>query len=214
MMDYLKKIAAVGVMAVLLVAMQAYGFTEPTLSPPDGNVSAPLNTGGGVQGKLGTLIVNQHANADSGLGFLVHKGTAQFGSIASSAQRVGVKGKIKIDDGTQGDKKILVSDGSGLGTWKNFSDIGPGCPPNSNCTTLPDGTIIQWGIVDFVDANPKIVTLPRSYSNSAYAISVSGQGESAQSENAVINARHTDARTITLNTDGKRISVSWMTIGR
>lgn len=214
MMDYLKKMSAVGVMAVLLVAMQAYGFAEPTLPPPDGNVSAPLNTGGFPQGKLGSLVVNQHMNADSGIGFLLHKGVAQFGTGASSGPRVVVNGKIKIMDGSQGDKKVLVSDGGGLGTWKNFSDIGPGCPPSSNCTTLPDGTIIQWGIADFVDANPKIVTLPRAYNNTAYAISVSGQGESAQSENAVINARHTDARTITLNTDGKRISVSWMTIGR
>ncbi|MFA5051042.1 MAG: hypothetical protein WC499_02915, partial [Patescibacteria group bacterium] len=46
--------------AILIIGVSAtivFAWTEPTLSPPDGNASAPINIGTTSQGKLGNLGV-------------------------------------------------------------------------------------------------------------------------------------------------------------
>lgn len=46
------------VVSVVLVAGAVYAWTEPTVTPPGGNISAPLNVGSGGQYKLGNLMLN------------------------------------------------------------------------------------------------------------------------------------------------------------
>ncbi|MBI3459259.1 tail fiber domain-containing protein [Candidatus Azambacteria bacterium] len=60
------------------------GFVEPTMSPPDGNVSEPINTGSSTQTKTGDLILN---------------GSVKIGTATIQALTIGGT-KVCLADGT------------------------------------------------------------------------------------------------------------------
>ncbi len=47
------------ILATLLVVAIIYAWTEPSVSPPGGNVAAPINVGTSLQAKAGTLVLQQ-----------------------------------------------------------------------------------------------------------------------------------------------------------
>lgn len=83
----------------------AYAWTAPTVSPPGGNVSAPINTsttdqikGTGTSGGLGVSgLIRGYSN-------LVIDGTIQTGAF-------------NLPTGA-GDGKVLTSDASGNASWR------------------------------------------------------------------------------------------------
>jgi len=79
-------------------------WTEPTQSPPEGNVSAPLNVGNTGQSKSGGLIVNTGGAA---VGFVVDKGNVGIGTTTPS-------GKLEVS-GT-GNVLLNTSGNVGIGT--------------------------------------------------------------------------------------------------
>jgi len=96
------------------IAFYAVAWSEPTQSPPGGNVPTPLNTGSTGQSKAGGLILNTGGAAN---GLIVANGNVGIGTT-NPGTRLNVNGNIKIVDGNQADGKVLTSDGDGLGTWQ------------------------------------------------------------------------------------------------
>ena len=94
------------ILALVLVTAAAYvkAWTGPTLSPPNGNVPAPINVGNSIQTKLGSLVLNAATPIQNAVGLTV-SGTSIF------------NGSLQIMDGTQGDGKVLTSDASGNASW-------------------------------------------------------------------------------------------------
>jgi len=69
-------------------------WTEPSQSPPDGNVSAPLNVGNTGQSKAGGLILN---TGGAVTGLVVDKGNVGIG-MSNPSNRLEVSGKIYSSD--------------------------------------------------------------------------------------------------------------------
>lgn len=63
----------VGIIVVVFITLIANAFTEPSLTPPGGNVSAPLNTSATTQTKTGKLLFPWFEDSDS-LGYYVDPG--------------------------------------------------------------------------------------------------------------------------------------------
>ncbi len=103
--EYIKIITLV----VVFVGMAAYvkAWTGPTMSPPNGNVAAPLNSSSSTQSKLGSLILNAGTPIQNAIGLTV------FGSLM-------------VVDGNQGSGKVLTSDASGNASWQTASVGGSG----------------------------------------------------------------------------------------
>ena len=142
---YLPQILA----SLFLVAFAVYGWTEPSVAPPGGNVATPINTGSVEQIKTGNLTVNALGISASGNALLVPNGNVGIGT-ASPQTKLDVSGNIKITDGTQGAGKVLTSDSSGLATWKD---------------PIPPGTLMgEW----WVSGNP----LPLCYSDPGCSVAV------------------------------------------
>ena len=97
-MNKLKSILFPIVLAIILVSGAQYvsAWVGPTIAPPSGNVSTPINIGPITQTKAGSLGVG---------------GLAVFGSSIFS-------GGVKIIDGSQGVNKVFTSDAQGNGTWQ------------------------------------------------------------------------------------------------
>lgn len=89
-----------GVIAVGLVAglgiQFGYAWTEPSFAPPQGNIKAPITTGGGVQSREGSLILNTQGNP-AGLtvhrNLIVNNGSVGIGTT-SPEERLQVVGGI------------------------------------------------------------------------------------------------------------------------
>lgn len=62
------------VFGFVLLLNQAFAWTEPTNTPPTGNVSAPINVGSSLQSKAGSVGF-AGATADSKYGLIVNNGT-------------------------------------------------------------------------------------------------------------------------------------------
>jgi len=69
-------------------------WTEPAQSPPEGNVSAPLNVGNTGQSKAGGLILN---TGGAVTGLVVDKGNVGIG-MSNPSNRLEVSGKIYSSD--------------------------------------------------------------------------------------------------------------------
>ncbi len=110
-----KEIIKIAVLGGLLVVVQAFAFTEPSVAPPGDNVPAPLNVGGNAQTKLGGLILNTGGAVN---GLAVASGNVGIGTLNPGA-KLDVEGNVKIADGTQADGRFLVSDGNGVASWKD-----------------------------------------------------------------------------------------------
>jgi len=94
-----------GVLVIsFLLTYLVLAWAEPSTSPPDGNVSAPLNVGNTGQSKSGGLIVNTGGAA---VGFVVDKGNVGIGTTTPS-------GKLEVS-GT-GNVILNTSGNVGIGT--------------------------------------------------------------------------------------------------
>ncbi len=78
-----------------LVVNLVWGFTEPSASPPNSNVPAPLNVGSSGQSKSGGLILNT-GGATNGL--LVDQGNVGIGT-QNPTQKLDVTGYIRAATG-------------------------------------------------------------------------------------------------------------------
>ncbi len=107
-------IGAVAVSAAVFAA-----WTEPTQTPPGGNLSAPLTVSSVAQFKEGALALGQNTLPTSG-SILDVKGTV-------SSKGLLVNGVVAIIDGSQGNGKVLTSAADGTAQWKNASSSGTVC---------------------------------------------------------------------------------------
>lgn len=82
--------------AVLFAAPFVFSFTEPSQSPPGGNVAAPLNVGATGQSKEGGLILNTGGAAN---GLLVDKGFMGIGTLSPSFKLHVKGGDINVENG-------------------------------------------------------------------------------------------------------------------
>ncbi len=89
-------------------------WVAPTSGGPDGDTLPPINKGSSAQRKLGSLGV---------------QGFASFGGATFT-------GKVQIKNGTQGEGRILVSDGIGNTRWVTPPKYLPG-------GACPDGTVMR-----------------------------------------------------------------------
>lgn len=233
--EWVRQIGVVAGISVLLIGFQATGyslFSEPSAAPPGNNADAPLNIGGTGQTKLGYLVVNASTQAsDTSIGFLLNKGQARFGVIDNKTVRVMINGKIHIIDGSQAANKVLASDANGIGTWKTLEELGSGgdpvdkCGSAQNCTTLPDGTMMQWGInssngtadgTNYV----RLVNLDAAYQYSnTFSINVTpaGTSNSLTSQNCTPGIRtggNNQAFYIFTDASCTGVTFYWQTIGR
>jgi hypothetical protein len=81
-----------GVLAMsFLVGYLVLAWTEPSQTPPGGNVLAPLNVGNVAQTKTGGLILN---TGGAPIGLIVDKGNVGIGKMAP-AQKLDVGGNIQ-----------------------------------------------------------------------------------------------------------------------
>lgn len=136
-----KEILKIAVMGGLLIVVQAFAFTEPSVAPPGNNVSAPLNVGNLSQTKIGGLILNWGTDGATGgaaNGLAVAQGNVGIGTVNPTA-KLDVQGKVKIADGTQGANKVLTSDANGLASWKPTHGLAGICyltpnPPDTICS--------------------------------------------------------------------------------
>ncbi len=113
----LVSIAVCSLVICFAVAFYAFGWTEPTATPPAGNVSAPLNVSSTGQSKTGGLILNTGGAAN---GLIVQTGNVGIG--VTPTQKLDVNGTTKttglqITTGA-GAGKVLTSDASGTATWQ------------------------------------------------------------------------------------------------
>jgi hypothetical protein len=65
--SYWLSVVVVGVVLGLTLQF-VRAWTEPTVAPPNGNLGAPINTGGNMQSKGGPLTVNTNYSVGNGLG--------------------------------------------------------------------------------------------------------------------------------------------------
>jgi len=91
MKSLFSEILKVAILGSVLVVFQAVAFTEPTQSPPDGNVPAPLNVSSFGQSKSGGLILNTGGAAT---GLIVDKGSVGIGT-QSPTQKLDVAGFVR-----------------------------------------------------------------------------------------------------------------------
>jgi len=98
------------VVVCFAVAFYAMGFTEPTVNPPGGNVSLPLNTGNVGQSKEGGLILNT-GGAEYGL--IIQNGKVGIND-SSPDYALDVVGDIKAS-GTVCDSNGCIGDGGSGG---------------------------------------------------------------------------------------------------
>lgn len=82
--------------ALLFMAPLVFSFTEPSQSPPNGNVSAPLNVGSTGQSKEGGIIFNTGGAAN---GLLVDKGLVGIGTLTPAFKLHVKDGDINVQNG-------------------------------------------------------------------------------------------------------------------
>jgi hypothetical protein len=135
-----------GVLAMIFVFNYlVLAWTEPSASPPNNNVAAPLNVGNTGQSKSGGVIINTGGAAT---GLVVDKGNVGIG-ITLPTQKLDVSGQIHasgdICTDAGGGKCLSAVGGGGAGILNcslktcSFSGIG-------GCTiTCPAGTIVTGG---------------------------------------------------------------------
>ncbi len=149
--------AKIILLAGILVGGAAYvkAWTGPTLSPPNGNISAPLNVGSSTQTKLGSLIVNAATPIQNAIGLTV------FGNSIFN-------GNLQILNGTQGSGKVLTSDASGNTTWTATSSLGI----SSGSTVNPSA--LAKAFVHAVKNGSNVYSIASSYNVSSISTSVVG----------------------------------------
>jgi len=79
------------VLALIFIAYLADAWTEPSLSPPQGNVAAPINVSTSTQTKMGSLILNTIGLSN---GLIVEKGNVGIGTMTPGKKLEVVGGPI------------------------------------------------------------------------------------------------------------------------
>ncbi len=150
----LVSIAVCSLVICFAVAFYAFGWTEPTVTPPGGNVSAPLNVSSTGQSKAGGLILNT-GGATNGL--IVQTGNVGIG--VTPTQKLDVNGTIKatglqIPGGSSG--KVLAWNTGDMATWQTPSatppitiitcatKVGDNGFTGSSSAAGPAGTVIRF----------------------------------------------------------------------
>ncbi len=109
----MKNLKAVAVAFVLIVgASYAKAWTGPTMSPPNGNISAPLNISSSTQSKLGSLVLNSSSPIQNAIGLTV------FGTTS-------LNGGLQVNNGSAVAGQVLTAlDSSGNAGWANAASGG------------------------------------------------------------------------------------------
>jgi len=120
-------------------------WVGPAAAPPGGNVGAPITTGLPLQQKEGNMYILNNNGKTNGLivsngRLIVDNGRVGIGTITPKtkldvvgsalfsgkvgigttdpATKLDILGSIKINDGTQGNGKVLTSNANGKGSWQ------------------------------------------------------------------------------------------------
>jgi hypothetical protein len=92
------------VLTIFLINCLVLAWTEPSASPPNNNVAAPLNVGNTGQSKSGGLIINTGGAA---IGLVVDKGNVGIG-ISSPSRKLDVNGNMHTIADIEADGKIVA----------------------------------------------------------------------------------------------------------
>ncbi|MDP2966918.1 MAG: hypothetical protein Q8N87_00650, partial [bacterium] len=143
-MQKTKSVALIlGVLAMsFLVGYLVLAWTEPTTTPPGGNVPAPLNVGNVGQSKAGGLILN---TGGASIGLIVDKGNVGIG-ITAPTQKLDINGQIRIRGGGPAAGRVLTATGAdGTATWQApASASGGGAPTDASYVVMGlNGTLTQ-----------------------------------------------------------------------
>ncbi len=106
---------------VFVFSLMAVAFSEPTQTPPAGNVSAPLNVSNLGQSKAGGLILN---TGGAVYGLIVENGFVGIGTL-SPEKKLHVVGDTQIDNG--------VIRGATYGYGGNYIEVTPVEGGPTNC---------------------------------------------------------------------------------
>ena len=108
-----------GLLAAILFALNfVFAFTEPSSSPPLGNVPAPLNVGSSGQSKSGGLILN---TGGASYGLIVDQGSVGIGT-QSPTQKLDVIGYVRGATG------LCIGSDCRTG-WPTYTPPAPSCDP-------------------------------------------------------------------------------------
>ena len=110
----------------LMAVGVVWAWTEPTATPPGGNVKAPLNVGPDMQEKLNGLILN---TGNAPLGLIVANGNVGIGTTTpNSNAKLDVAGPIRIQGQTSatcdGTTRGLIYYNSGDGNFYGCTGAG------------------------------------------------------------------------------------------
>ncbi|OYV27488.1 MAG: hypothetical protein B7W98_01680, partial [Parcubacteria group bacterium 20-58-5] len=108
---HLSQIALVVGAVLLSIGVQAFAFTQPSTSPPNGDASAPLDTSANAQAKTGGLLLNT-GGATNGL--IVQSGNVGIGTVSPGA-------KLEID-GTTAQPVLSIGD-SGIDNGNTYGMV-------------------------------------------------------------------------------------------
>lgn len=122
--NMLKKISLVAVALIVGVTVASAAGTwtppPPGVTPPSGNVDAPINVGSANQAKVGRLAIGTNSTSMLGLAALDVAGT-----IMSTG--VSINGGLILNNGSQGKGKILSNDSAsdpngtlGVASWTSI----------------------------------------------------------------------------------------------
>ncbi|HBT81860.1 hypothetical protein A3B26_02940 [Candidatus Giovannonibacteria bacterium RIFCSPLOWO2_01_FULL_48_47] len=144
MKNILKEVFKVAVLGGVLLALQVVAFSEPTQTPPGGNVPAPINVGSAQQTKSGGLTVGSLASLGSAF-LATNSGNVGVGTVSPS-QKLDVAGYVRGATGLciggdcrtswPGSKAAFVSASSKVSissaSWQDMPDLSLSISTNSS----------------------------------------------------------------------------------
>ena len=131
------------------IGLQTVAFTEPTTSPPNADVYAPLNTGPTVQKKTGGIILNT-GGAENGL--TVEFGNVGIGTLTPTA-KLDVSGSANFTSGVKIGNDGSACTATNTGTLRSIDGSLQFCgnvtvyvPGNSTCNDKCTGGVYYGDI--------------------------------------------------------------------
>ena len=135
MKNILKEVFKVAVLGGVLLALQVVAFSEPTQTPPGGNVPAPVNVGSVSQTKTGGFTAASLGSLGSAC-LATDSGNVGVGTVSPS-QKLDVIGYVRGATGLciGGDcRTTWPPDGFSQVEYKTCEGYGVGINPESKCT--------------------------------------------------------------------------------
>lgn len=119
-MKYLAQLAVLLILAAIMPAVSALGWSGPTQVPTGGNAAAPINVSNASQSKIGGLILNT-GGAPNGL--IVQMGNVGIGTLSPSAKfsLVGSgsgTGRSFVISDSNNAEKVTILDNGNIGVLK------------------------------------------------------------------------------------------------